>query len=336
MSRARDVADVQDNLGGAVAPFVAGKNKVINGDFGVWQRGTSFAYTGSAAVAYSADRLYHYSNGNGSWTFSQQALAPASISGYDSAFFARASLPTAGTTTALNWGQRIEDVRTNAGQIVTISFWAKSDVARTINWALEQNFGSGGSATVTTSGGSFATTTAWARYTTTLTVPSISGKTVGTSSYLGLYINTSNITNGFALDIWGFQLEAGSVATAFTTATGTIQGELAACQRYYWRATAVDNYAFIPGTGLAKSTTAAEITAPNPVAMRVAPYSVEYSNVNVSDGVTLASGGTITLSGATPIAAHFVITYVSGLTQFRTYFMQGAIAPSYLAFGAEL
>jgi hypothetical protein len=37
MTRSRDVADTQDNLGGAVAPYVAGKNKIINGDFFVNQ-----------------------------------------------------------------------------------------------------------------------------------------------------------------------------------------------------------------------------------------------------------------------------------------------------------
>ena len=54
--------------------FAAGKNAVINGAFNVWQRGTSISYTGSAAVAFGADRFYHSSNGNGAWTFSQQAL----------------------------------------------------------------------------------------------------------------------------------------------------------------------------------------------------------------------------------------------------------------------
>ena len=47
MTRARDVADNQENLGGGVPPFVAGKNKIINGDFGIWQRGTSFTNPGN-------------------------------------------------------------------------------------------------------------------------------------------------------------------------------------------------------------------------------------------------------------------------------------------------
>jgi hypothetical protein len=45
------------------------------------------------------------------------------------------------------------------------------------------------------------------------------------SGTLGIQNNT--------FDIWGIQVEAGSVATPFQTATGTLAGELAACQRYY-------------------------------------------------------------------------------------------------------
>jgi hypothetical protein len=33
------------------APFFAGKNKIINGDFGVWQRGTYIATTNAYTAA---------------------------------------------------------------------------------------------------------------------------------------------------------------------------------------------------------------------------------------------------------------------------------------------
>ena len=171
-----------------------------------------------------------------------------------------------------------------ANQSVTISFWAKADSTRSLSWTIEQNFGSGGSTTVSTGGASFNATTSWARYTSTITVPSISGKTIGTSSYLGVYINAGSLTSGFILDIWGVQVESGSVVTAFQTATGTLQGELAACQRYYYRW--VSGRSGGGGTGLSMglgahyNATQLNLTCVFPVTMRTNPTLVATSGTS--------------------------------------------------------
>jgi hypothetical protein len=318
----------------------AGKNKIINGNFGVAQRGTSITM---AQNGYNLDRwTASVATAFPTGTVTQQTMpAGNTIAGYEFANFARINPTVANGCTSYQWTQKVEDVRVFAGVSATVSFWAKADASCTATIDINQNFGSGGSGTVTAMASqNIALTTAWTRFTFTATFPSISGKTIGTGSSVDVRFSiptSAGVIRLGSYDFTGVQLEYGSKATPFQTASGgSPQAELAMCQRYYWRATAIDNYAFMPGNGLAKSTTAAEITVPNPVAMRIAPPLVEYLNVNVSDGVTLASGGTITMSGCTPVAAHFVITYGSGLTQFRTYFMQGAIAPSYLAFGAEL
>jgi hypothetical protein len=209
--------------------FAAGKNKIINGDFGIWQRGTSFSSYG-----YTADRFYWAFDGTGTRTLNRQTFTPgtAPVSGYEGQYFARYDQTTAGTGgTYAQIVQRLEDVRTFANQTVTLSFWAKADASRTITPYFYQDFGSGGSSGVNGSSASFNLTTSWVRYSATFSIASVSGKTIGTSSYLGLIIALPvNVVQ--AIDIWGVQLEAGSVATAFQTATGTIQGELAACRRY--------------------------------------------------------------------------------------------------------
>jgi len=222
------------SVGGSVATslgFTAGKNKIINGDFGVWQRGTSF--TNPASLTYNADRWCIYYDGSVTSVISRQTFTPgtAPVSGYEGSFFWRWAITAYSGGTVGTFFQRIEDVRTFAGQTVTVSFWAKADAARTVTVGGNQNYGSGGSGA--NGVGSFSTslTTSWQRFTGQLTIPSIAGKTIGTGSSLELSFQIAQNTVQ-TIDIWGVQIESGSTVTAFQTATGTIQGELAACQRY--------------------------------------------------------------------------------------------------------
>ncbi len=234
------------------AQYAAGKNKIINGDFGVWQRGTSF--TASSSDLYTSDRWVLLDYTGGSTVCSRQTFTAgtAPVSGYEGSFYAqlvRSGSPTSGNT---SFAQRIENVRTFAGQTVTVSFWAKASASLSFFSEVDQNFGSGGSSTVFGSATTFTATTSWQRFTYTTNVASISGKTIGTNSYLYLNFNVGFAAGAFTLQIWGVQLEAGSVATAFQTATGTLQGELAACQRYYYRATFTTSASRL-GSGFATS-----------------------------------------------------------------------------------
>ena len=254
------------------ANFAAGKNQVINGAFNVWQRGTSFTPAVNTQV-YSADRFYSQRDGSGTVTVSQQTFTPgaAPVAGYEGSTFYRFNQTVAGSggTYSVACGQRIEDVRTFAGQTVTLSFWAKADSA----WAspviqIQQNFGSGGSTAVNTSLTPPTYSTSWARYSISVAIPSVSGKTIGTSSFLSVELwGKNNATQ--TLDIWGVQLEAGSVATAFQTATGTLQGELAACQRYY--AVIAEGASKILCNASAFSSTVVQGHVSFPVTMRITP-----------------------------------------------------------------
>ena len=227
MTFARDLANFAD----VSAQNLTFRNKIINGDFGVWQRGTSFTDPNNA---YTTDRWRFLFNGTGSRTVSRQTFTPgtAPVSGYEAAYYCSVNQTTAGSSgTYQVLDTTIEDVRTLAGQTFTVSFWAKANAAQTITASMNQNFGSGGSTEVTGIGStSFNLTTSWARYTFTGTMTSIAGKTIGTGSYAFLRLSLP-LNATFTIDLWGVQVEAGSSASAFETRPS--QTELALCQRYY-------------------------------------------------------------------------------------------------------
>jgi len=324
--------------------YAAGKNKLINGDFQIWQRGTSFTPASTNTTTYAADRWQPYCNFSaGTFTCSQQSFTAgtAPVAGYESTFFLRLAMPASGTITEWDLWQKVEDVRTFAGQTVTLSFWAKASTTTNLKPMIAQNFGSGGSSTVFSTPTTISLTTSWTRYSYTVTLASISGKTIGTSSFLqAILYNDSSISTSVTIDVWGVQLEAGSVATPFSTATGTLQGELAACQRYYYRQSAAGNSNYMNmGTGFADGTTSARFVINCPVQMRVYPTTLDYSTLRVwlggsSQAVTALSFDSNFYSPNTPIIA---ATVASGLTT-SSYYQLGSnnSANGYLGLGAEL
>jgi hypothetical protein len=285
---ASDVNDTNGtvNVIGQTNNFYAGKNKIINGDFRINQRNVTSTTTNDA---YIFDRWSMVGVG-GTTTTTSESFTPgtAPVAGYEGNKFIKQVI--SGQTLQSQYAairQKIEDVRTFANQTVTFSFWAKADSGTPYLWVeWQQFFGTGGSPSATPVaqlGSTITLNTSWTRYSVTGTIPSISGKTIGTdanSSALQMLIWTSlgssiraytNATfQNAGISVWGVQLESGSTATAFQTATGTIQGELAACQRYYYQWSAAN--AFSPfATGFTSATTSANLFKPMPVTMRITP-----------------------------------------------------------------
>ena len=319
----------------------AGKNKIINGDFSIWQRGTSFSVAGLGDV-FTADRIKCTSVGSGTGsTVSRQTFTPATapVAGYEGQYFLRYNQTAAGSGNAYNYYfMSLEDVRTFAGQTATFSFWAKADASRAISLSYYQNFGSGGSTTVTTTVTASQTiTTAWVRYSFTTAIPSISGKTIGTSSYLGIFIGVpAGVAN--TVDLWGLQLEYGSKATPFQTASGgSPQAELAMCQRYYQRFTAAAPNYYIGGRGNAASTTSCIMQFAPLVTMRTTPATLDYSNLLIYDEVVAPVVSVATIAAlANPTLLQATLTSTA-LVQYRNYTTVSASGTAgYIGFSAEL
>jgi hypothetical protein len=229
-----------------------------------------------------------------------------------------------------------------AGKTVTVSFYGKaganySAASGALTYALYQGTGidqnvfgmTGGSGVGT---GTATLTTSWQRFSFTVAVPS-------TSTELAVYFSTTPVGTAGANDwfeITGVQLEEGSTATPFSRAGGTIQGELAACQRYYFR-TQVGNSGSTPymGVTVAGSATTTYANLIHKVTMRSAPTSVEFSSIkwqaiNNSGNISAAS-----LQDATPENTLFVCT-TTGATAGVMNYVIGQTTAGYMAVSAEL
>ena len=268
------------------------RNKIINGNFDFWQRGTSQTSSGYG----SADR-WSIGHGTSSKTASQQSFAngQTDVPGNPKFYLRHVVTSSSGGYVVLT--QNIEGVETLAGKTVTLSFYAKADSNKNIASAYTRYYGTGGSPSPSTFEDSIGVTThnlttSWQKFTTTVSIPSISGKTLGTNGndYLHLVIwfdsgstyssrNNSLGQQSGTFDIAQVQLEEGSSATPFEHRPPGI--ELSLCQRYYYRLISEQIFTSF-AIGRAFTTTNGTAVVFLPVPMRTSPPVLNFTAINNS------------------------------------------------------
>ena len=233
MSRALDTAKSQQSNSGPTPPVISGKNLVINGAFDIWQRATSTLH---GANIFVTDRWRgDQGAGGGDYTTSRQAVSTGEPFNY----CARITRTTT-TTTPSYFYTALESLNSSVakGNYVTLSFYARKGSGFSGVLVAHLYSGTGtdqgtphGFTNLVDNGANINLTTSFQRFTVT-TSSALSTAT----NQLGVTFNTVNQTgtptNDY-VEITGVQLEIGQSATSFSRAAGSIQSELAACQRYY-------------------------------------------------------------------------------------------------------
>jgi hypothetical protein len=287
-------------------------NYAINGNFDFWQVNTSVSVT--VNNTYTADMFVGQMAGSTATVARQTA---ALTEPFNASYFLRAAVTSSVGIANFNRLQhRMEAVSRLADKEVTISFYAKADSSRNMSIELEQHFGAGGSpsANVDSIGvEKVALTTSWQKFTKTVTLPSISGKVLGTtqnSSYLAMNFwfdagaNYDSRTDSLGqqsgtFDIAQLKIELGAVDSNFVLAGKTLEGELALVQRYYEKSYNID-------TAIATATTvgatcmqnAYSVSALNvlhvvryKVTKRILPTWTSYNPVTGASGTGRSSAG---------------------------------------------
>lgn len=258
------------NADGNITYHSMARQAIMNGNFDIWQRNTSFSAAGK-----TADRWQEWNNGAGGTlptiTFSRIALTSGDI---DGAFYGYRSYwdgvgsSLGGDAEQITYTRIEHGTRFLAGKgnKVTLSFWAKSDISnKRLGVRLSQNYGTGGSPSSQewNTGYTITLTSTWTKYTITFTLTSIVGKTFGTNNndYLELAIQkmwgsnlisryNSGTAEGFGsaglVDIAQVQLNLGEIALPFQPKS--FADEYRLCLRYYQK-----SYEY--GTAIGTSTT---------------------------------------------------------------------------------
>jgi hypothetical protein len=229
------------------------KNKLINGDFLINQRGITFAP--ATNVFYTSDQWAYTFAPDGGVLGSNTVDIESFVNGQtDVPNNPRNFLSVSGTIAGgggletVGIRNAIEEVSTLSGELTTFSFWAKGSINGDVGASITQNFGEtiqGADAPVYPLAEIFSVTTTWQKYTFTFEMPSVGGKVLAPpynslnskfflqsgaarSAILGF---SGAISYAGVLSIADVQIESGSFGTEYDRLL--IGDSFLLCQRYY-------------------------------------------------------------------------------------------------------
>jgi len=262
------------NAPGAVTVSATTPNPIINSNFDIWQRGTTFAITGTPT--YTADRWVIGYSSSGTFTVNQSTSVPTVaeagvLFNYSLEVDVTAADAAVGATDSVLIAQKIEGYnwRQLAQQTTTVSFWVYATKTGTYSIGMVNKGGDRAIAKEYTVNAS----NTWERKTVTFAASPSAGtwaydNTVGVQIDWVLMMGSNNTTA--TLDSWtstndtastnqvnamdsasnffritGVKIETGSVATPI--AIISFEEELARCERYYQKSF---DYATAPAQNL--------------------------------------------------------------------------------------
>ena len=314
MSRARD-------LGSLINSTAAGKNLIINGNFEVSQRHSApstLAYYNSAMFFVDRWCPHQFQSANLARTSITAGSGPVSRYGLKAG---STTLAQEGFGSRIVVAQKIEslNVYTLRGYTVTLSFWIRfsnsnftsltnstnstyGNFAYSLGYNTTTTDGAIGStgydsanyAEISNTNSSGSLPTSWTKITLNGTVPLDANNIVVRFGFNTLGSSTSS--GQYWYEISDVQLEKGSSATPFSLAGGDIQGEIAKCQRYYYKTpnsvmTAYSSY----NSGNVVSTPMFY-----PSIMRIAPSISITDTAGTANRITIYPGGLSASTGITP------------------------------------
>lgn len=339
------------------------RQAIMNGNFDIWQRGTTA--TNLASNALIADRwkaIFAVDGGTApTIVSSRQSITPGDLPG---SFYHYRLAPNGagsgyGANSAYYLDHRIENgtrYLCGASKKVTLSFWAKSSIAsKRIGISLLQDYGTGGSPSSIEilKGGVVTLTSSWAKYTVTVTTNTLVGKTFGTGnddifrvtlwtqwgatlggSYLETSVSAESWVGSGNIDIAQVQLCSGDIALPFKPKS--LAQELADCSRYYHRNTAGSIYQSF-GSGFNASTSASNIVYILPVEMRISPTISNGGNILVDSGADAAvTGLSIGQTGKKTLTLNMAVSGTPFTANQPCMLVANNDITAYIAFDAEL
>ena len=272
----------------------AGKNMIINGGFEIWQRGTTIS--NASHNTYTADQWIIINDSIGTMNVSQIDISSQGIGSRYAARYEK----TSGASNRFVFINLTEGALNYVGKQITLSFWLRKGPSLTSGITASIGTRANKYGTVYDNGdfgisNSEINSTTFTRFTRTFTITSATANNSANLFELEFTAIQAGGT-GVYFEVAGVQLEVGSVATHFSRAGGTLQGELAACQRYYWRQ---DAFQMSGGTSSsANNTIWFSLNSFNSVPMRAqptaaiesSPYITNFqSNLRTITGISVAS-----------------------------------------------